>query len=351
ESSPQIKTLLERVSSLERIIQHLRSCQNRDAILFTRECWIDDELNPAHSPHVYINNSCEMYTSAVESWPHKTWTFSSNEEFINDRMVSVVYNTIIREGYAETGRSTIVTRSLRGQTVGPHDPRDLEIAHLLLNKFKTWQKYSSSKLGADTIDLSTGIATDVAWFIPIWGRGEWLRHDIADPFLQVPLTSELFDVVFQKVVPFSLGHYPINYPVEWRRVKRICGVGNIAEHWVAYEVSLEGQCIKVYDPLSTSNLWEPISKLFHIMAHNIPKLLRHLRIWDMNPMSNPLQSVWDVIQVRHPPQQRNNYDCRIMVIKYLECLLCGADLLVLDGARCGIYWRTYCAHLYEISCS
>ncbi|KAH6825669.1 hypothetical protein C2S53_018541 [Perilla frutescens var. hirtella] len=288
ESSPAIRTLLERVSSLERIIKHLS------------------------------NNLCEMYTSIVEALPYKMWTSSSNEEVVNDYTVcdacehdaetevlhpvefedfpatvpsqmSAVYKMRIREGHAETLRRTIVTHSHGGQIAGLHAPRDLEIDHLLLNEFRTWQKYSSSKLGTVGGGSVMMYAKHSVWTVlncvtaiefefnidslinlllirlkdSVHMRDNWAALEM---ICWAPLTSELFDVVFEKVVPFAVGNFLRNFPVEWCRVKKICGVGNISEHWVTYEVSLEGQYIKVYGPLLMSNLWEPVSKPFYIMA-------------------------------------------------------------------------------------
>ncbi|KAH6793473.1 hypothetical protein C2S52_003950 [Perilla frutescens var. hirtella] len=223
-----------------------------------------------------------------------------------------------------------------------HDPRDLDIDHTVLDEFEHWYNQCTRNTGSESILLLNGIHADADWFSFIWRP----RYPLCD---DKPLISDNFEVVSHYVGSYAWGRYPTSCPVQWHHAKRVYGVGNIGKHWVAYEILLEGKCIKVYDPSSTSRSRESLSTPFRNMSINIPKLCTKLRIWDEKRMTIPLYPMWDVIQVRHPPQQLNNFDCSIMVIKFLECLLCGRDVSVLDSKRCGMYRRSYCAKLYEIS--
>ncbi|KAH6811396.1 hypothetical protein C2S51_025158 [Perilla frutescens var. frutescens] len=254
-----------------------------------------------------------------------------------------------------------------------HDPRDLDVDHTVLDEFESWYNECSRKTESESILLLNGIHADADWFSFIWTGRYPLRDDHIDSLINVlvwmlkdagqingeralvemicwnPLISDNFELVSHFVEPYAWGRYPTSCPVQWQHAKRVYGIGNIGKHWVAYEILLEGQCIKVYDPSSTSRSWESLLTPFHNMSINIPKLCAELHIWDEKHMTIPLHPMWDVIQVCHPPQQLNNFDCGIMVIKFLECLLCGRDVSVLDSERCGMYRRSYCAKLYEIS--
>ncbi|KAH6794378.1 hypothetical protein C2S52_004855 [Perilla frutescens var. hirtella] len=354
ETSVAIRTLLKRVTTLEHTIKEMRSAsvppRVHGAVADVTKKEVGDVLHaadarPDEESHIVSCVGPEKESSDMES------------QCVDPDQVGVRRKRI-RKGPADVVGHVIATRSMKLDVTAQHDPRDMVTDYVRLNEFQRWYKLSSRQImwmqigsrksrNADNgshvdslINLILIMLKDSSHLSAEWAALEMICWG--------PLTSENFEAVSDKVKPYALGHLLKTWSVEWERVKNVCGVGNIDEHWVTYEVILEAQIIRVYDPLYVRNPWEPVLEAFEIMSRNIPKLVAQLGILDQKGLTSTLQPMWDVVQVRHPLQQPNNFDCGIMVIKYLECLLNGRDVSVLDGERCGIYRRSLCAKLYGI---
>ncbi|KAH6809107.1 hypothetical protein C2S51_026890 [Perilla frutescens var. frutescens] len=292
-----------------------------------------DLVEHNHSAAPVLNNDPPSFiTSVGEQLPSQS---DVGTPFIMTGSASGSKRKRVRKPPPKVIPRTIVTHSRSVPALdAQHDPWDLDVDHIVLDEFESWYNECTRKTESDSIRLLNGIHADADWFSFIWTPRYPLYADHIDSLLNV-LVWMLKDVG--------------QLNEERALLEMICWIRFIGEHWVAYEILLEGQCIKVYDPSSSSRCWESLSIPFRNMSINVPKLCAELCIWDEKCMTIPLHPMWDVIQVRHPPQQLNDFDCGIMVIKFLECLLCGRDVSVLDAERCSMYRRNYCAKLYEIS--
>ncbi|KAH6762122.1 hypothetical protein C2S52_019555 [Perilla frutescens var. hirtella] len=309
ETSLVISGLLKRVASLEKNLKGLKAAV-RDPSGVSTDAGLDDDDRPEydvhgdkhnHSAAVVLNNDPPSYITAVgEQLPSQT---DVGSPLIMTGNASSSKRKRVRKPSPKLIPRTIVTRSRAVPALdAQHDPRDLDVDHTVLDEFESWYNECSRKTESESILLLNGIHADADWFSFIWTGRYPLRDDHIDSLINVlvwmlkdagqlngeralvemicwnPLISDNFELVSHFVEPYAWGRYPTSCPVQWQHAKRVYGVGNIGKHWVAYEILLEGQCIKVYDPSSTSHSWESLLTPFRNMSINIPKLCAELRI-------------------------------------------------------------------------
>lgn len=153
---------------------------------------------------------------------------------------------------------------------------------------------------------------------------------------------------FKTVVKYAEGTLPHERQLAWRNVKRIYGVAHVNKaHWVAYEVDFIGEFIMVYDSLSSANTWDSVAGCFHRMSIFLPWLFKKLGIRHIKGLETTSDK-WSIINFPDTPQQVNGYDCGIMALKMVECLVSGRSLLQIDPFACPEYRDGYCGQLWDL---
>ncbi|KAH6764244.1 hypothetical protein C2S51_015493 [Perilla frutescens var. frutescens] len=103
--------------------------------------------------------------------------------------------------------------------------------------------------------------------------------------------------------------------------------------------------VTVYDSRSAKLYWPLMLDQLKDFAKNIPWLLRRLNVNVIK--SGDLKRKWDVVQYKHPPQQLNDSDCRVMSLQYLKCILSGTPLSTVNPSHSLSFWKTCCGQLFE----
>lgn len=166
--------------------------------------------------------------------------------------------------------------------------------------------------------------------------------------LQILLTQSNFEESAAFLQPYIDGVYPHQGGVPWHEANVVYAIANVNKnHWVAIEILLDEQKLVIYNSISASINWKKLPKEFVTASKFMPWLCARMGIWEKRKTSCPLKAVWDVVEFSSPPQQHNGYDCGIMALKYIECLVSGHGVDQLDAERCSVYRRSYCGQLYD----
>ncbi|KAL6501578.1 Sentrin-specific protease 2 [Orobanche gracilis] len=115
------------------------------------------------------------------------------------------------------------------------------------------------------------------------------------------------------------GWYPKKSGKSWKGLAHVYGFGHVlGNHWLAYDIDFKARAVVVYDSLLKCNMWD-------IYKPTLEKMCRSLA-WLCKEEDGLLgeSPVWELRQYDgRLPQQTNDKDCGIMVIKYLEYLTSG----------------------------
>ncbi|KAH6779269.1 hypothetical protein C2S52_010506 [Perilla frutescens var. hirtella] len=132
-------------------------------------------------------------------------------------------------------------------------------------------------------------------------------------------------ILYEQLIPYVLGESPFNCCMAWKNVKKIYGFGHVRDvHWPSMIYELTD------------------------FAFNIPYLLRRVNIQlTADGVECQTKTMWELVQYRHPPQQRNKSDCGIMAVKYIESLLGGTPFASIRPESAKMYRKNYCARLFE----
>ncbi|KAH6783558.1 hypothetical protein C2S52_008517 [Perilla frutescens var. hirtella] len=106
--------------------------------------------------------------------------------------------------------------------------------------------------------------------------------------------------------------------------------------------------ITIFDSMSESSYWPSMIYELTDFTFNIPYLLRRANIQlTADGVECQTKTMWELVQYRHPSQQRNKSDCSIMAVKYIESLLGGTPFASIRPESAHIYRKNYCARLFE----
>lgn len=164
--------------------------------------------------------------------------------------------------------------------------------------------------------------------------------------LQNLLVSKSF--IAHSVVPYVTGEMPSLCGLRWERASHVFGVGNVGtNHWVLFEVSFIQQKVIVFDSLHMPR--SSICDYFSHLCRNIPHVLRSQELWGKMQGESPLRDEWEVEIFPNTPRQATLFDCGIMCMKILECLIRGLPLDNFKPDRCGVFRKSYCSQVYAWS--
>ncbi|KAH6809105.1 hypothetical protein C2S51_026888 [Perilla frutescens var. frutescens] len=219
-----------------------------------------------------------------------------------------------------------VARQLFTPTNAMYDPLEATYHHKFTLPFQKWYDTAVKiKPEPETpLPIISKSRVPVSWFDDLLTRRGWLADEHIDA-----LTNE--------------------YGLPWVEARQVLGVANVNKnHWVCYAICFESQTVTIYDSACGSTNWGSIAGHFLHMSRYIPWLCSHAGIWEQKKMGSELRDVWEIISAPDTPQQGNNHDFGIMVVKYMECLASNQDISSVDPARCGIWRHSYCAKLFEL---
>ncbi|KAH6838023.1 hypothetical protein C2S53_009583 [Perilla frutescens var. hirtella] len=156
-------------------------------------------------------------------------------------------------------------------------------------------------------------------------------------------------ILYKQLIPYVLGESPFNCGMAWKNVKKIYGFSHVRDvHWVCFEISFTDQKITIFDSMSETSHWPSMIYELTDFAFNIPYLLRRTNIQlTADGVECQMKMMWELVQYRHPPQQRNKSDYCIMAVKYIESLLGGTPFASIRPESVKIYRKNYCARLFE----
>lgn len=151
-------------------------------------------------------------------------------------------------------------------------------------------------------------------------------------------------------MPYVRGSYPTVGGIAWHNADRIYGIGHVhGSHWVVYKVCIKEQCIVIYDSLSECGSKELVLEEFILVSRAIPALCKKGEVWRRKGWDVDLmKSMRDVIYFPHSPQETNDYDCGVMCIKYIECLVAGNPVSLIDPHRCGVFRQIVCVNCWHV---
>ncbi|KAK3212352.1 hypothetical protein Dsin_017058 [Dipteronia sinensis] len=119
------------------------------------------------------------------------------------------------------------------------------------------------------------------------------------------------------MIDYVIGKSPMHASVHWRSVNRILFPANVnGNHWVAVEVDLKEQVIKVFDSKPDAYNVDQILKWATCLRNMLPSLLAYAM---PDTYTDPLS-----FTVERPeegvPHQQNQSDCGVFTLKFLEYL-------------------------------
>ncbi|KAH6813728.1 hypothetical protein C2S51_022746 [Perilla frutescens var. frutescens] len=182
------------------------------------------------------------------------------------------------------------------------DPTDVVFQNSDAKAFTEWHN-AALKLPEDVITplpTQSKTAAPARWFITILDCQRWLTDD---SILQQPNFCD----VLHPVIGYATIGFAIRFPS-----------------------TLDSMCkrrsrIKKVDEMTLN------------MAKVVPWVCKHADIWKEKKMTSNLCDVWDVEISEKAPQQSNGPNFGIMSLKFMECLISGHDVSVIDPDRCEIF--------------
>ncbi|KAH6783737.1 hypothetical protein C2S52_008696 [Perilla frutescens var. hirtella] len=153
---------------------------------------------------------------------------------------------------------------------------------------------------------------DADWFEPLWQRREWLTTDHMNALIDMLLITS-------------------------RREP-----GRFLDGWTALEMIC-------WDALSNENYEIARDRLNQYVLGGFPR--DGPLHWGLASKGSPRlpNRRWRAAPARElPPQQTNDHDCGIMAMKYMECLVSGHDVKVINLDRCDVFRRAYCAKIWSL---
>lgn len=247
--------------------------------------------------------------------------------------------------------------------------------------FKEWYnvgKAKKSKQVETPLPVYVKTSATQHWFASIFERNMELRDDHIDVILNLIIykykkdpnlylndwtlvewlgmghliNSENFASSYSSLYNYVSGEYLKQGAMAWKIASRCLGIAHVnGNHWVTFEVSFDNQIITVYDSLFKTQKWGAMKENFATMAKFLPWICRHEGIWKEKGFTMELREVWDIECGVGAPIQANATDCGIMALKFVECLVLGLEVTIVEPELCALYRRSYGAQLYDLGIS
>lgn len=114
----------------------------------------------------------------------------------------------------------------------------------------------------------------------------------------------------------------------------IYGIGEVELlHWVCYALNLLKEEVVVYDSLAMNN-GESTYNAFALIGKNVPIILQRANKREAIMRGSQLKQVWDVRICEDVPQLKKVWDCSVVAIKILQCLVSEQPLSILKPGTC-----------------
>ncbi|KAH6800393.1 hypothetical protein C2S52_000857 [Perilla frutescens var. hirtella] len=280
--------------------------------------------------------------------------------------------------------TTDLSTSSKGRLTAPnavhprqYDPTDVGYDRTLVKEFESWLSKSITTVPRGVLILPFAMVceADADWFEPLWQRREWLTTDHMNALIDMlliasrrepgrfldgwtalemicwdALTNENYEIARDRLSQYVLGGFPRDSPLHWGLSSKVYGIGHLhGNHWVCYEVSFNDQLVTVFDSMFVSKSWNEVFGVFKNICQNLSRLCDGYHIWEVKGSPRLPNWRWRAAPARElPPQQTNDHDCGIMSMKYMECLVSGHDVKVINPDRCGVFRRAYCAKIWSL---
>lgn len=167
--------------------------------------------------------------------------------------------------------------------------------------------------------------------------------------LQNKMSKGDFSEAHATMSKYVKGIHPLEGGYPWFSVDHIYGLAHVLKcHWVAYDIDIKERRITVYDSRSKKKYWSRIKAEFSNVSRFIPWVLNLHAAGDELGARLPYQP-WEIVQFQHPPQQDNDHDCGVMAIKFLECLVSGNPVGIIDPLQTWEYRKTFCVELFNLT--
>ncbi|KAK9185227.1 hypothetical protein WN943_025582 [Citrus x changshan-huyou] len=128
------------------------------------------------------------------------------------------------------------------------------------------------------------------------------------------------------VVDYAKGE-KLNCAVHWKDVSKVyIPLHPKQDHWALAQFDLQKEIIFVYDSMldyMNDSAFEKELLPFVVM---MPLILDRISWYTSHSDNNSLTRKWKVVRVSDIPQQKNNNDCGVFVMFYLEALVYGLDI-------------------------
>eukprot|EP00261_Vitis_vinifera_P028229 XP_010662334.2 PREDICTED: uncharacterized protein LOC104882098 [Vitis vinifera] len=244
---------------------------------------------------------------------------------------------------------------------------------------ESFQKWMSDDQGS-TIDIDY-MHIDKKWFQSLSNHGSWLADthiDVAFFFFRkrrienLHLFSQKFttvDTMFWQnaqarwikhgkkwnqfklpendiLIDYANGLQPL-YSVKWPDVDIVYVPINVqASHWVLGVVHLHRRIIYVYDSLMGINNNARLQVAIKPLAKLLPHILNAIAYYGFHGDTKVNYQEWEIERLQDIPQQENDGDCGMFVIKYAEYLMHNHPLKSLTSARMDWFREKMAAELF-----
>ncbi|KAH6794681.1 hypothetical protein C2S52_005158 [Perilla frutescens var. hirtella] len=215
-------------------------------------------------------------------------------------------------------RSTIdLSTSSKGRLTAPnavhprqYDPTDAGYDRTLVKEFESWlsKSITTVRQGVLILPFAMVCEADAGWFEPLWQRREWLTTDHMNALIDMLLIAS-------------------------RREP-----GRFLDGWTALEMIC-------WDALTNENYEIVRDRLSQYVLGGFPR--DGPLHWFLPARYMGLDTFMEITG-ELPPQQTNDHDCGIMAMKYMEFLVSGHDVKVINLDRCGVFRRAYCAKIWSL---
>ncbi|KAH6780066.1 hypothetical protein C2S52_011303 [Perilla frutescens var. hirtella] len=265
EIGANLKELLLRVASIERVLRSCKSFMN-----------VEEKLPPKKGPELGVPDD-------------------QSEQLEED---VVVGSPSLRKGSGsrvpKSGKSA--ARKLFKPNPSMYDPLDVSYMARDVKPFQDWHdKARWRRMGwlcDEHIDALTNLLLfkynqAKERFLSGWALMELLGTGI--------LMHEDLQNVSGTLMDYVEGKLPREGGLPWAEATKLIGIANVNKnHWVYYSILLEEQRIVVYDSRSKYSDWALISQQFENMSRFVSLMCQIVGIWSQKHKKKALKSVWDV---------------------------------------------------------
>ncbi|RVW49606.1 Ubiquitin-like-specific protease ESD4 [Vitis vinifera] len=169
-------------------------------------------------------------------------------------------------------------------------------------------------------------------------QARWIKHGKKWNQFKLPENDILID--------YANGLQPL-YSVKWPDVDIVYVPINVwASHWVLGVVHLHRRIIYVYDSLMGINNNARLQVAIKPLAKLLPHILNAIAYYGFHGDTKVNYQEWEIEWLQDIPQQENDGDCGMFVIKYVEYLMHNHPLKSLTSARMDWFREKMAAKLF-----